>query len=102
MLVVGVVGRGWGSRCDTGVAQGFPIGRLEHQNMGRTSLAASAADVEAGEHPIAAYEEAAVEATQPHLRGPGEQNLWAEAGPMSSSVGVDQAEKCKMAVGPLD
>ena len=52
--------------------------------------------------PIVPFEEAAVGAIQPHLQGPGEQNLWAEAGPMSSSVGVDQAEKCKMAVGPLD
>jgi len=69
--------------------------------MGQTSLAAFV-DVEAGERPIVPFEEAAVGAIQPHLQGPGEQNLWAEAGPMSSSVGVDQAEKCKMAVGPLD
>lgn len=68
MLVVGV----GSSRCDTGAVQDYPIGRLEHQNRGQTSLVAS--DVEAGEHPIELYEEAVVEAIQPHLQDPDEQN----------------------------
>jgi len=90
------------NHCGIGVAQGFPIGRLEHQNRGRTSLGVSV--VEAVEHPIGPGGEVPVVegAIRPHPRDPDEQNLWAEADPMSSFVGVAQVEKCKKAVGPLD